>query len=125
MIQNDNGEQVELKCDVIGNPPPTRTWFFYWNDKSKREEVLVTSDLRGDVANCKSRQSGFFYLRQSDPSQLVICHPNYEKHQGKYVCLAENFIATDTKYAYVNIESESINFFIQIFTLYLPNSDEV
>ncbi|XP_068702886.1 fibroblast growth factor receptor 4-like isoform X1 [Montipora foliosa] len=104
VIQEDNGEQVELKCDVSGHPPPNRTWFFYWNDESNGKEVLVTSDLRGDVANCESRQSGFFYLRQSDPSQLVICHPNYEKHQGKYVCLAKNFIANDTKYAYVNIE---------------------
>ncbi|XP_074620045.1 fibroblast growth factor receptor 3-like [Acropora palmata] len=109
VVQKDNGDHVRLTCNVIGHPSPTISWFFTRNDRStSREELHVTSDLGGDDRNCRSRKSGLYFLKQNGHSLLIICHPNYEMHQGKYSCQAKNFLGKDEKSAVVNIEMEPI-----------------
>ena len=110
MVQKDNGDHVKLTCNTIGNPSPTISWFFIDNDSSiPREELGILPGLGGDERNCRSRQSGLYFLAQNDPRVLIICHPNYEMHQGKYSCQAKNFLGQDEKTAVVNIESKSLN----------------
>ena len=110
MVQKDNGDHVKLTCNVIGNPSPTISWFFIRNDRSTpRKELHVTSDLGGNERNCGSRKSGLYFLERNGHSLLVICHPNYEMHQGKYSCQANNLLGKDEKSAVVNIESKSLN----------------
>ncbi|XP_015772818.1 PREDICTED: fibroblast growth factor receptor 2-like [Acropora digitifera] len=109
VVQKDNGDHVKLTCNMVGNPSPTISWFFTRNDRSTPREVLhVTSNLGGDERNCKSRKSGLYFLAQNGHSLLIICHPNYEMHQGKYSCQAKNFLGKDEKSAVVNIEMEPI-----------------
>ncbi|XP_067039208.1 matrix-remodeling-associated protein 5-like isoform X3 [Acropora muricata] len=109
VVQKDNGDYVKLTCNAIGNPSPTISWFFTRNDRSTpREELHVTFNLGGDERNCISHKSGLYFLAQNDHSLLIICHPNYEMHQGKYSCQAKNFLGKDEKSAVVNIEMEPI-----------------
>ena len=108
MIQRDNGDHVKLTCNTIGNPSPTISWSFIHNGRP-RKELRVLSDLGGDETNCRSRQSGLYFLAQNDRSLLVICRPNYEMHQGNYSCQAKNFLGKDEKSAVVNIESKSLD----------------
>ena len=64
----------------MGNPRPTIKWYFNGNPVTENELTAY---------NCETNLPGLYFV-QDDRSKLVICHPNYEKHQGKYECLATN-----------------------------------
>ena len=110
VVQGEQGPgRAVLFCEVFGNPDPEITWFFYKDGIGKRTQVNKGgSHLNGNLDDCKSRRSGYFFLRGNDPKHLVICNPDFEEHQGKYKCHASNIAGKMDKYASVNIESKYI-----------------
>ena len=107
VLQEPQGGNLELFCDVTGNPEPTITWYFY---KDGKGDPLVVNkqkyDLGGNKDNCKSRTKGYYFLQPDDARALVICTPEFEHHQGKYSCHANNTAGEQSKSAFVNVESK-------------------
>ena len=101
------GDNVELFCDVTGNPEPSITWYFYKDGKGVRSEINMKKyNLGGNKDNCRSRTKGYYFLQPDDARALVICTPEFEHHQGKYSCLAKNTAGEQSKSAFVNVESK-------------------
>ena len=107
VLQELPANNVELFCDVTGNPKPTITWYFY---KDGKGDPLVVNkqkyNLGGNKANCRSRTKGYYFLQPDDARALVICTPEFEHHQGKYSCHAKNKAGEQSKSAFVNVESK-------------------
>ena len=101
------GDNVELFCDVTGNPEPSITWYFYKDGKGVHWEISMKKyNLGGNKDNCRSRTKGYYFLQPDDSPVLVICNPEFELHQGKYSCHANNTVGEQSKSAFVNVESK-------------------
>ena len=101
------GDNVELFCDVTGNPEPSIMWYFYKDGKGVRSEINKKKyNLGGNKDNCRSRTKGYYFLQPDDARVLVICNPEFELHQGKYSCHANNTVGEQSKSAFVNVESK-------------------
>ena len=101
------GGNVELFCDVTGNPKPTIMWYFYKDGKGNPKVANSQKyDLSGNKDNCRSRTKGYYFLQSDDARALVICNPEFEHHQGKYSCHAKNTEGEQSKSAFVNVESK-------------------
>lgn len=107
VVQKTQGGNAELHCDVTGNPEPSITWYFSKNGKIK-EINREKDDLDGDKDNCKSRKSGFYLLQPGNASVLVICNPQFEYHEGKYWCRANNTEGSQNRSAFVNVKSKQL-----------------
>ncbi|RMX55563.1 hypothetical protein pdam_00001670 [Pocillopora damicornis] len=84
----DEDFQVQLYCNATGHPKPTLNWYFERNG----EKVHINEKgegLGGNVDACQKRTSGYFFLVDRNPSDLVICRPKLQ-HIGKYTCRASN-----------------------------------
>ena len=107
VLQEHLGGNVELFCDVTGNPEPTITWYFYKDGKGVRSAINRQKyNLGGNKDNCRSRRKGYYFLQPGDARALVICNPEFENHQGKYMCHAKNTVGEQSKSAFVNVESK-------------------
>ena len=107
VLQELPANNVELFCDVAGNPEPSITWYFYKDGKGVRSEINKQKyDLGGNKDNCRSRTKGYYFLQPDDARVLVICNPEFEHHQGKYSCHAKNTVGEQSKSAFVNVESK-------------------
>ena len=107
VLQEPQGDNVELFCDVTGNPKPSITWHFYKDGKGVRWEINKQKyNLAGNKDNCRSRTKGYYFLQPDDAHVLVICNPEFELHQGKYSCHAKNTVGEQSKSAFVNVESK-------------------
>ena len=107
VLQGPLGGNVELFCDVTGNPEPSITWYFLKDGKG--DGLKINKDkyhLSGNKDNCRSRTKGYYFLQPGDAHELVICNPDFEHHQGKYLCQAENTAGRHSKSAFVNVESK-------------------
>ena len=107
VLQEREGDNVELFCDVAGNPKPSITWYFYKDGKGVLLEIdMQKYNLGGNKDNCRSRTKGYYFLQPNDARVLVICTPEFEHHQGKYSCHAKNTAGEQSKSAFVNVESK-------------------
>ena len=107
VLQEPQGGNLELFCDVTGNPKPIIRWYFYKNGKGDPLEVNKQKyNLGGNKDNCRSRTKGYYFLQPDDARALVICTPEFEHHQGKYLCHAKNTAGEQSKSAFVNVESK-------------------
>ena len=104
VLQGPQGVNVELFCDVTGNPEPSIMWYFYKDGKG--DPLVVNGHLSGNKGNCRSRTKGYYFLQPDDARVLVICNPEFDHHQGKYLCRAENTVGWQNKSAFVNVESK-------------------
>ena len=126
VIQEDKGVHVMLRCLANGHPKPTISWYFDQSGKGKGERVIsVNIDLGGNTDRCGQLRSGYFYLWRNDPSDLVICSPDYEKHQGKYRCHASNKAGSADKYAFLTVQSRSTSFIEFIKSTYISSNYNV
>ena len=107
VVQKTQGGNAELHCDVTGNPEPSITWYFSKNGKIK-EINREKDDLDGHKDNCKSRKSGYYLLQPGNASVLVICNPQFEYHEGKYWCRANNTEGSQNRSAFVNVKSKQL-----------------
>ena len=107
VVQKTQGGNAELHCDVTGNPEPSITWYFSKNGKIK--EINTEKDgLDGHKDNCKSRKSGYYFLQPGNASVLLICNPQFEYHEGKYWCRANNTEGNQNRSAFVNVKSKQL-----------------
>ena len=62
--------------------------------------------LGGNVDACRKRTSGYFFLVDRNPSDLVICRPKLQQI-GKYTCRASSSRFKDKEQsAFINVFSE-------------------
>ena len=101
----DEDFQVQLYCNATGHPKPTLTWYFERNG----EKVHINEKgegLGGNVDACRKRTSGYFFLVDRNPSDLVICRPKLQ-HIGKYTCRASSpRFKYKEQSAFINVFSE-------------------
>lgn len=104
MIQDDD-RQVQLYCNATGYPKPILTWYIDRNGEKVRINEKEEG-LGGDVDACQKRTPGYFFLVESNPSDLVICSPSLQ-HVGKYTCLASSPGFQDKEQsAFINVLSK-------------------
>ena len=107
VFQNTQGGDVELHCDVTGNPEPSITWYFSKDGKKEIKEInRGKDDLDGDKDKCKSRIQGYYFLQPGNPRVLVICDPEFENHEGQYWCHANNTEGRQNMSAFVTVNSK-------------------
>ncbi|XP_022807789.1 vascular endothelial growth factor receptor 2-like [Stylophora pistillata] len=105
VIQDDD-RQVQLYCNATGYPKPILTWYIDRNGEKVRINEKEEG-LGGNVDACQKRTPGYFFLVESNPSDLVICSPSLQ-HVGKYTCLASSPRFQDKEQsAFINVLTKS------------------
>ena len=104
-VREESDDHVQLFCEAKGNPKPGITWYFYKNGEGKASQVNKEDKfLDGNLDDCKSRRSGYFYIRRGDSSRLVICNPEFGNHQGKYQCRASSKAGSVDNFTFVDVK---------------------
>ena len=99
-MTSSKGQNVEVSCNVTGNPSPEVAWF------RNGEKINIS----GTVKDCKQLKSGFYKIQRDEEakdevgrSRLLVCSVNHLEHTGSYTCQATNNQGNDTAATYLNI----------------------
>ncbi|KOB77681.1 putative hemicentin-1, partial [Operophtera brumata] len=80
------GDDINLQCDVIGFPIPSVLWVF--------EEQM----LKENTTEISFNDVGNLYIRNAT-----------SKHEGSYVCVAENLAGIANKFIHLNINATNLD----------------
>eukprot|EP00794_Sanderia_malayensis_P007017 gene7017-7802_t len=86
----EQGETVNLYCDVTANPPAEITWY-------KDGKKLLKANVLHSRKQCSSSVNGHYFELKNGRrvvEDLIICKVNFRENNGTYSCSAKNQLGT-------------------------------
>lgn len=90
MVEIIHGLNITISCSAMGYPTPSLKWYFKGVEIVLNDSIYITFIPNGDTIS----------------SLLTIESVSYPKHQGVYVCMAENSEGIDSAAIQLDIQCE-------------------